>query len=202
MGEGLFQNTAELTERHLQTQNPDLVCPPSLSQQGSFVTLLKTSLGLPTSLLIEELRLSVNEAITQRRKNPLKLFSPACCFETDDGLDGISCCFKIWHRERVSTVLALPVRRACPLSCGFLSFHLSFLVAHADIWAWSVLTRVVKGYPNSRSRRNVTSPFHRAGHHHSACCLKQDKYWHGYLTHNLSASRFLSYPKAGRLLGR
>lgn len=51
LGEGLFQKTAEVTEQHLQTQNPDLVCPLSISEQDSFAALLKTSLGLPTSVL-------------------------------------------------------------------------------------------------------------------------------------------------------
>lgn len=34
--EGLFQNTVEVTEEHLQTQNPDLICPLSLYKRSGF----------------------------------------------------------------------------------------------------------------------------------------------------------------------
>lgn len=81
VGEGLFQSTAELTERHLQTQNPDLVCPPSLSQQESFVTLLKTSLGLPTSLLIEELYFISQRSNHTAEKKSLKAVFTCLLFQ-------------------------------------------------------------------------------------------------------------------------
>lgn len=37
LGEGLFQNTVPITEQHLQTQNPDLVCPLSLYRPVGFL---------------------------------------------------------------------------------------------------------------------------------------------------------------------